>query len=101
MKNPLRTIPIVNMAKSSFNAARKLIHLSPLLAVSLVLFANVRQASGFATIGPLEPWMSPQNGFNPLPFDNLNAGPKQIGDEFRRNTPVMYWAADETFLDFF
>jgi hypothetical protein len=102
MKDTLRTMPIYNMAQSFFSAVRKLMRQLPLLAVALFLFASARQAGAFSFIGPLEPWMSPVNGFNPLPgFDSMPAGPKQIGDEFRRNTPVMYWAADETFLDFF
>jgi len=101
MKNTLRTMSIFNMAQSFFSAARKWVRLSPLLAVGLLLFANVRQAGAFSIIGPLEPWMSSPNGFNPLPYDGLPEGPKQIGDEFRRNTPVMYWACDETFLDYF
>jgi hypothetical protein len=101
MKDTLRIMPIHNMAQSFFSAVRKLVRFSPLLAVGLTLFATVRQAGAFSTFGPLESWMSSPNGFNPLNFDPNSEGPKQIGDEFRRNTPVMYWACDETFLDYF
>src|SRR5205823_26977 len=27
--------------------------------------------------------------------------PKNIGEEYRRNTPILYYAFDQTFLDFF
>jgi len=51
-------------------------------------------------------------GYNPLtiggiggapPFfiDPLQTGPKNLGEEYRRNTPVLYYAADANFLDYF
>jgi len=70
-------------------------------AAGLLLAAAPQSASAFAFIGPLEVWMSSPNGFNPLPYDTLPAGPHNLGEEFRRNTPVMYWACNQNFLDFF
>ena len=29
------------------------------------------------------------------------SGPKNLGEEYRRNTPVLYYAADANFLDYF
>ena len=43
-------------------------------------------------------WQQPVIGYN-LPGD-LN-GPKNLGEEYRRNTKVMYYAYDASFLDFF
>jgi Putative Ig domain len=34
-------------------------------------------------------------------IDNLSDGPKNIGEEYRHNTPVMYYACDSNFLLFF
>src|SRR5207247_1930717 len=69
--------------------------------MALLLVGAVQSVSAFSFIGPLEAWMVSAQGLNPLPFDgNLN-GPHNLGEEFRRNTPVMYWACDANFLDFF
>jgi hypothetical protein len=55
-------------------------------------------------------WQTAVDGFNPLnllplnPYgfgDNLLVGPKNIGEEYRRNTPVMYYTFDENFTGFF
>jgi hypothetical protein len=66
-----------------------------------ILALGIHHAGAFAFIGPLEAWQIPANGFNPNPFDGLLAGPHNLGEEFRRNTPVMYWACDQNFLDYF
>ncbi len=60
-----------------------------------------------ATFG--DAWEVPLIGYNPLlmggapPFftDPDAFGPKNLGEEYRRNTPVMYYASDATFLDYF
>ena len=64
-----------------------------LLAMSLQL------AGAFALLGPInEPYQVPEIGYN-LPGDI--GAPKNIGEEYRRNTPVMYYAMDQNFLDYF
>ena len=66
----------------------------------------------FSLLGPLanggDAWQIQANGFNPLPVGNpfgftggLLDGPKNIGEEYRHNTPVMYYTFDNNFLDFF
>src|ERR1017187_7866660 len=67
----------------------------------------------FSLLGPVgnggDAWQLPLIGYNPLaqaaapPFfiDSLLAGPKNLGEEYRRNTPVMYYAANADFLDYF
>jgi len=60
-----------------------------------------------ATFG--DAWQVSEIGYNPLshggapPFflDYLPTGPKNLGEEYRRNTPVLYYASDANFLDYF
>ena len=72
-----------------------------LLAVGLTLGLS-RHALAFAPAGPVgnagDNWQSPVNGFGP-PRDVV--APKNIGEGYRRNTPVMFYAYDANFLDFF
>lgn len=81
---------------------------SPMLRVARLfgflglLMLNIGSAFGFALLGPNnEAYQIPNNGFNPLFFDTLLSGPKNLGEEYRRNTPVMYYSFDANFLDFF
>ena len=56
-------------------------------------------------------WEAEVIGFNPIPAtagapprlgaDPLGIGPKNIGEEYRRNTPVIYYSFDQNFNDFF
>jgi hypothetical protein len=67
-----------------------------LLGLPLMLAPS---AFAFVTGGPInEAYQVPVIGFG-LPGD-LTA-PKNIGEEYRRNTPVMYYAFDQNFLEFF
>lgn len=69
----------------------------------VLLALGVQSAGAFALLGPvgLDPWQVPQNGFNPLPFDGLLSGPKNLGEEYRRNTPILFYTFDQNFYDFF
>lgn len=59
---------------------------------------------GFAFVGPYESWQ-----INDLGFQVSNGangwldfgGPKNIGDQFRWNIPVIYYAYDASFLSYF
>jgi hypothetical protein len=57
-------------------------------------------------------WQIQEIGYNPIPLVNggitpldllypLHTGPKNLGEGYRRNTPVMFYAADANFLDYF
>lgn len=54
-------------------------------------------------------WEVTDIGYNPLPAtdaafditDGNQVGPKNLGEGYRRNTPVMYYAFSPTFSDFF
>jgi hypothetical protein len=65
-----------------------------------VLAAGLPSALAFSTIEPTnaEPWQVHDLGYN-LRTDI--GGPANIGEDYRRNTPVLYYAFDENFLDFF
>src|SRR5581483_9638007 len=59
-------------------------------------------AWGFALIGPNnEAYQIPEIGYNPLPRDGLPIAPKNLGEEYRRNTPVIFYSYDANFLDYF
>ncbi|MGA2280506.1 MAG: Ig domain-containing protein [Verrucomicrobiota bacterium] len=80
-------------------------------------------ACGYSLLGPsaLYPgvpspfgdvWEDNTIGFNPIPiynggappylgFDTLQIGPKNIGEGYRRNTPVIYYGFDQNFAGFF
>jgi hypothetical protein len=72
-----------------------------LLAVAVV-FGLLHSARAFSLAGPIgnagDAWQSAVIGYGPP--TSLEA-PKNIGEEFRRNTPVVYYAYDQNFLDFF
>lgn len=67
------------------------------------LLIGFQSAWGFALLGPIAnagdaPWQLPEIGYG-LPGDV--GAPKNIGEEYRRNTPVMYYTYDANFLDYF
>lgn len=64
-----------------------------------LLAAGSQAAFGFSLGGPInEPYQVPTIGYN-LPGD-LNA-PKNLGEEYRRNTPVIYYSCDANFWNYF
>lgn len=69
----------------------------------LVWFIGALPTFGAAFIGPNnEPFQDPAIGYNPNGnLDPAPTAPKNIGEEFRRNTPVMYYSFDSAFLDYF
>ena len=67
-----------------------------------VLFLTLQSAWGFSPGGPIgnggDNWQVPVIDYG-IGGDLL--APKNIGEEYRRVTPFMYYAADQSFLDFF
>src|SRR6516225_2301768 len=62
-------------------------------------------AFGFALFGPppsqtpgADQWQVPEIGF--MLGGDLGT-PKNLGEEYRRNTPVLYYSCDANFLDYF
>jgi hypothetical protein len=99
MTHPRKQIPGIARILSTLLRPRlvALVH----VAACAILLASAQRAAAFATIGSLEFWMIPAHGFNPLPGDPLPVGPKNIGEEYRRNMPVYIYSFDQTFLDYF
>jgi len=71
----------------------------------LVLVLGFQSARAFSTLGPGigggtggDAWEAPVIGFG-LPGDV--GTPKNIGEAYRRVTPIMYYASDASFLNFF
>jgi hypothetical protein len=64
-----------------------------------LLMAGVQASLGFALLGPInEPYQVAEIGYN-LPGDI--GAPKNLGEEYRRNTPVLYYTIDANFRDYF
>jgi hypothetical protein len=88
-------------------------HFFRITLCALVLAFGVRQAAAFVLIGPSatypgvpagfgDSWETPDIGYNPYPgYDAQAIGPKNIGEEYRRNTPILYYSFDRSFLQFF
>jgi len=67
------------------------------------LICGMQSAWGFSLAGPVgnggDSWQTAEIGYGPP--RELPVGPKNIGEEYRRNIPLMYYAYDANFLDFF
>jgi hypothetical protein len=80
------------------------------LAALAVLVLNVQMAHGFALLGPFEAYQTAAIGYNwdiyfltpgnVVGYGNPG-GPHNLAEEYRRNTPVMYYAFDANFLEYF
>lgn len=73
-----------------------------ILLAAAVMSGLLQSAGAYSLGGPIgnggDSWQQIVIGYG-LPGD-LNA-PKNLGEEYRRNIPVMYYAFDANFLDFF
>jgi len=84
--------------------------------VALLLVAGAQPAFGFALLGPLanggDSWQTATLGYG-LPYEEYDefpgapvnlgdiGGPKNLGEGYRRNTPVIYYTYDANFLNYF
>jgi hypothetical protein len=83
----------------SWKSKRALLPGSGLVFSSALLLAiSPTQVRAFSLLGPYEPWMVPQIGFAE-PGDI--GGPKNLGEEYRWNVPVLTYAFDQSFVDYF
>ena len=64
-----------------------------------LLVVGVERVSAFSMLGPFADWMTDVMGYQP-PNANIG-GPMNLGEEFRWNIPVLYYAVDESFKDYF
>lgn len=63
-----------------------------------MLGLGVRCASAFSLLGPFEAYQVTELTYR---VGGDLGGPHNLGEEFRRNTPVMYYTFDANFLDYF
>lgn len=68
------------------------------LLVAIWLGGLCRDCSGFALLGPYEPWMQSSNSYR-LAGDI--GGPMPLGSGYRWNVPVISYGFDEAFMDYF
>ncbi len=60
------------------------------------MICSMERASGFALLGPFnEAYQVTEIGYTGL------GGPKNLGEEYRVNRPVVFYAANQNFLDYF
>ncbi len=71
----------------------------PLYVLAGILgFLSPTSTKAFSLLGPFAPWMGPQVGMA-LPDDI--GGPMNLGEEYRWNVPVLTYAFDQSFLEYF
>ena len=69
-----------------------------ILGAALLLAISSTRVNAFSLLGPNEPFMVPQLGYA-QPGDI--GGPMNLGQEYRWNVPVLTYAFDQSFLDYF
>lgn len=72
------------------------------LGCACLMLVAANQASAFSLGGPIGNG-SDSYQTDPLAYNLAGdiVAPKNLGEEYRLTTPVLYWAADSTFLDYF
>ncbi|MFO1487035.1 MAG: putative Ig domain-containing protein [Verrucomicrobiota bacterium] len=82
------------------------------MAALALLLGGIQSSHGFAFVGPFEAYQVPALGYLAGTYigsitygDNVAlgdlGGPHNLGEEFRRNTPVMYYSCDAPFWEYF
>jgi len=64
----------------------------------MMLTLSVERAAAFTFLGPFETYQVPVIAHN---IDGDLGGPHNLGEEYRRNTPVLYYTFDQNFIDYF
>jgi hypothetical protein len=68
----------------------------------LFLAAGLHSAPAFSLLGTFEPWMTTNLGFSDSLLGSVDiGGPKNIGEGYRWNIPVITYGYDQSFLDYF
>jgi hypothetical protein len=64
----------------------------------VLLALSVARVGAFSLLGPYASWMTPTLGYQQP--DDIG-GPMDINEEYRWNVPVVTYAFDQSFLDYF
>lgn len=67
--------------------------------LALTMVGVVSSATAFSNMGPYDSWQVPGIGYNPLGFDF--GGPMNLGEEYRWNNKTIYYAYDQSFIQYF
>src|SRR5262245_27514824 len=68
----------------------------------VALGLGLQLSCGFSLLGPNNEFFQVTvDGWNPVPGEPLLTAAKNIGEEYRRNAPFLYYTFDATFLDYF
>jgi hypothetical protein len=71
------------------------------LVLTILAAGWAAAAHAFSLLGPVnETWQVPAIGYNLAGRQDIGA-PKNLGEEYRWNLPVVYYAFDTSFLDYF
>lgn len=70
-----------------------------LLVLTVALWTH--SASAFALLGPRDTWQINALGYDPQGDNGDIGGPKNLGEEWRWNVPVITYAFDESFINYF
>ncbi len=80
-------------------------HLQLLTLALLAAVAGTRPAAAFALLGPFEDWQTADIYYQTTDPTGIYGedigGPQNLGEEYRYNVPVLYYAFDFSFLDYF
>ena len=77
-----------------------MLRIAKLVGCAALLAFGLQRAFGFSLNGPANvPWQTPTIGYNIYGYDI--GGPHLLGEEYRWNTPTIYYAYDANFLDYF
>ncbi len=78
-----------------------MLHILKKTAWIVLLAAGVPTAQAFSLLGPVnEAWQVRDLGYNIGERGDIGA-PKNLGEEYRRNVPTLFYSCDQAFLDFF
>ncbi len=74
-----------------------------ILGWSCLLLASLSTARAFSLLGPVsvDTWQVQELGYMLTGRGVDKGAPKNLGEEYRFNTPVLYYAFDQSFLDYF
>jgi len=78
-----------------------MLHILKKTAWIVLLAAGMPAAQAFSLLGPFnEAWQVRDLGYNIGERGDIG-GPKNLGEEYRRNMPVYYYSFEQSFLDYF
>lgn len=66
--------------------------------VAVAVFGTVVSASAFSMLGPYDSWQVERIGYN---LGGDSGGPMNLGEEYRWNVKTVYYAYDQSFLQYF